>query len=201
VSSNLTAGNKTRKFLFFDTETTGKADFRAPCYAPQQPRLVQLAALLTDDAGDELGSVNLIIKPSGFEIPVEATAVHGISTQAASLSGVALHHALGLFVALAEQADALVAHNIQFDELVMASEAHRFDYMIPHRITFCTMQRMTPICRLPGKYGDFKWPNLQEAHRHCFRHEFVDAHDALADVRACKAVFFWLKQNHPEAWI
>lgn len=190
-----------KKFLFFDTETTGKADFRAPATAPQQPRLVQLAALLTDEAGDEVASVNLIIKPAGFEIPLAATEVHGISTEAALLSGVGVHHALALFVALAERADALVAHNIQFDDLVMASEAARFDYLMPDRRHFCTMNAMTPICRLPGRYNGFKWPSLMEAYRHCFRHEFVDAHDALADVRACKAVFFWLKQNHPEAWV
>lgn len=191
----------TRKFLFFDTETTGKADFRAPATAAHQPRLVQLAALLTDEVGDEVASLNLIIKPAGFEIPLAATEVHGISTEAALLSGVGVHHALAIFVALAERADALVAHNIQFDDLVMASEAARFDYLIPERLPFCTMIAMTPICRLPGRYGDdFKWPNLMEAYRHCFRHEFVDAHDALADVRACKAVFFWLKKNHPEAW-
>ena len=35
--------------LFFDTETTGKADFKSSPDAAHQPRLVQFAALLMDE--------------------------------------------------------------------------------------------------------------------------------------------------------
>jgi DNA polymerase III subunit epsilon len=58
------------------------------------------------------------------------------------------------------------------------------------------MQDMTDICCLPSPWGKgYKWPKLHEAHRHCFGKEFEDAHDALADVRACAKVFFWLQQH------
>lgn len=40
----------------------------------------------------------------------------------------------------------------------------------------------------------FKSPNLQEAYKHFFGVEFEGAHDAMADVRACKDVFFKLKE-------
>ena len=55
------------------------------------------------------------------------------------------------------------------------------------------------MCQLPGKFaGKFKWPNLQEAHQHAFGKPFDGAHDAMADLRACKDVYFWLKNGMPE---
>jgi hypothetical protein len=41
-------------------------------------------------------------------------------------------------------------------------------------------------------YGN-KYPNLTELHRKLFKKSFEDAHDALADVRACKAAYFELR--------
>jgi hypothetical protein len=34
--------------LFFDVETTGMIDWKAPMLSPRQPRVVQLAAILDD---------------------------------------------------------------------------------------------------------------------------------------------------------
>jgi DNA polymerase III subunit epsilon len=49
--------------LFFDTETTGLPDFRAPSDAPQQPHLVQLACILATDEGETLERWQTIVKP------------------------------------------------------------------------------------------------------------------------------------------
>jgi DNA polymerase-3 subunit epsilon len=209
-TSNIEAG---RKYLFFDTETTGKADFRAPAEAPHQPRLVQLAAVLTEvsslksevqsSAGTQAGgavplpareiaSLNVIVRPDGFEIPIEASAVHGITTAQALAGGIGLVPALALFSELARVADVFVCHNTQFDLLILDSELARTDGRLPDKPARCTMKLMTGVCRLPGPYG-FKWPTLQEAYAHCFGREFDGAHDALADVRACQEIFFWLR--------
>jgi DNA polymerase III subunit epsilon len=189
--------------LFFDTETTGKADFRAPPDAPHQPRLVQLGALLTDDDGNEVSSVNLIIKPDGFEIPDGAASVHGITTQTAIERGIAIEAVLPVFAQLVSRADIVIAHNIEFDTFVMTGEFLRRDYdetPFDGAAFFCTMRAMTPICKLPNMngYSDFKWPKLQEAHKHCFGVEFESAHDAMADVRACARVYFWLQKQQAQ---
>jgi hypothetical protein len=42
--------------LFFDTETTGLANFQQEANHPSQPRLVQLAAILTDEACEEIST-------------------------------------------------------------------------------------------------------------------------------------------------
>ena len=186
------------KFLFFDTETTGKCDFRAPPDAPHQPRLVQLAALLTDGQGKEIASLNVIARPEGFTIPAEASAVHGITTEFALENGAPLGHVVAMFCALAEISSAYVCHNAEFDLLVMTGEMLRLTRDFPSRPACCTMKSMTEVCRLPGPYG-YKWPKLQEAYRHCCGREFDGAHDALADVRACREIFFWQRRQEAEA--
>ena len=59
--------------------------------------------------------------------------------------------------------------------------------------TYCTMNEMTDVCKLPGKFaGKYKWPKLQEAYRHAFGKDFDGAHDALADASPARNSTFWL---------
>jgi DNA polymerase III epsilon subunit-like protein len=51
------------------------------------------------------------------------------------------------------------------------------------------MQHTTNVLKIPGRYGDFKWPKLEEAYKHYYGEIFSGAHDALVDVRACRDVF------------
>lgn len=184
--------------LFFDTETTGKADFKSPPDRDWQPRLVQLGAIMTDDDGKELSSINLIVKPNGFVIPEEASSIHGFTTKMAIECGIPLEEVLPVFGSLACNCNTFVAHNIDFDEFVMTGEFIRAGFEshpFETDATFlCTMKGMTDICKLPGPYG-FKWPKLQEAYLHAFGKEFDGAHDAMADVRACLALHVWLTKQ------
>lgn len=182
-------------FLFFDTETTGlpvKGQYRNPTH-PLTPKLVELAAALYDSNGNELDSLVRIIKPYGFEIPVGASNVHGITTERANKEGVELQPIIEAFLNLVERSEKLVAHNAQYDQLildrVMIDLAYEGDFYIGRPI-ICTKELTTPICRLPGFRGQFKWPTLQEAHLHFFGEEFASAHSALADVQACARIFF-----------
>lgn len=179
--------------LFFDTETTGIIN----------PRLVQLAALLTDNEGKEISHVNLIIRPIGFNIPENATAIHGISHEFASDNGVSVTSALTLFFQFMEVADLLIAHNLNYDISVIKNEIQEyFDNEITNSLfnsyknnsnNYCTMLNSTNICKIQKQNGGYKWPKLQEVYNHAFGKEFANAHNALADVMACKEVYFWLK--------
>lgn len=185
--------------LFFDTETTGKAEFKLDASHRAQPRIVQIGAILADDAQKTVGEINLIVKPDGWTIPKEASDIHGITHDFAMRYGV--HHdiVMTLFSRLVEHADVLVAHNFDFDSLVVRSAFTLMDS--PQELTqrfagkpsFCTMKASTNILRLPGMYG-FKWPKLQEAHRFFLKRDFDGAHDAMADVRACMAVYHALQK-------
>lgn len=183
--------------LFFDTETTGKADFRAGPEAPHQPRIVQLAAILTDPCAREIMAMNVIIRPDGWTIPEETSAIHGITTEFAEQVGVPIKTALGIFGRMKRSATRYVAHNIDFDLLLIQSEFFRaFNQtaIIPADQLFCTMKSATSVCQIPSPNfpGEFKWPKLIEAHHFAFGTSFEGAHDALTDVRACVKVYFWL---------
>lgn len=186
--------------LFFDTETTGLPLFREAPADSRQPHIVQLGAILCDEQRRVVGELNLIVKPDGWTIPDEAAKVHGITTERALRYGVPLRRVMGLFVALADLAEELVAHSYSFDDLMVRSALARLECQEAlenqeRRKWFCTMRAATPVLKLPGRYGDFKWPSLQEAYTHFMGKPFDGAHDAMADVRACSAVYYALPQN------
>ena len=185
--------------LVFDTETTGKADFRSFPTAPHQPKLVQIGAQLLDDSLVVRAELNLIVKPDGWEIPKEASDIHGITTEIATKYGFSLSWVLSQFAVLADHSRLRVAHNLDFDDLVLRSSfaliGEEFEHYEASADSFCTMRAMTSVCQLPGNYGDFKWPKLTEAYKHCTGKDLECAHDAMADVRGCADVYRWLVAN------
>jgi|SRR6185437_3224181 len=189
--------------LFFDTETTGKYDFKLPPDHPQQPYLVQLAAILTDEDGKERAGINLIIKPDGWTISEEVVAIHGIDEKIANSCGVNVKTAAFLFNNLCYQADLLVAHNLDFDKGIMSSVFMR--NQMGHRMNkmnkYCTMRSATPVLKLqrPNAQSknnhNYKWPTLTECMQFFFNEDHANAHDALADVIACARVYQELKNR------
>jgi DNA polymerase-3 subunit epsilon len=193
--------------LFFDTETTGFYDFQATADDPKQPHLVQLAAMLTEDDGKEINSISCIVAPNEFEIPTGASDVHGITTERAREVGVNIRPVLSIFGYMASVSDRLVAHNVDFDAAILKTEFMRqnskfsMDLCAPF---FCTMKASTNICKISfdkpraslyAGMQQYKWPKLQEAYKFFFNEEFEGAHDALADVRACKRIYFHLLEK------
>ncbi|MCP5042732.1 MAG: 3'-5' exonuclease [bacterium] len=179
--------------LIFDTETTGMVQWKEPPDHPAQPDLVQLAMLLVDrDDWSIKSRVSLIVQlAEGVTIEPEAEATHGISAADCERFGVAPVVAVSLFNQLCMQADAIVAHNISFDQSVMLTALHRLGNK-PNRMEdkalVCTKEATTEILKLPGKYG-YKWPTLAEAYRHYTGLEIENAHDALEDTLACLEVY------------
>lgn len=189
-------GPSDRRLFFFDTETTGlPRDWNAPLrHLENWPRMVQLAWIFCDDAGNELAGASRIIRPQGYVIPREAAKIHGITTERALAEGIPLAEALDEVLPHIEQATFAVAHNISFDEKILGAEFLRLERPTPFlkKPLHCTMKESTQFCALPGLYG-FKYPNLTELHRKLFKKAFDGAHDALADVRACKAAYYELR--------
>jgi DNA polymerase-3 subunit epsilon len=183
--------------FFFDTETTGiPRNYKAPVSDLRNwPRLVQIAWLLADEDANEVESVEYLVKPDGFTIPKDATRIHGITTEMATMDGVDLKVILTTVTQNIKKASMLVAHNIQFDEKILGAEFLRagFPNPVKSKVKKCTMQAGTNYCRLPGPYG-YKWPSLQELHMKLFHERFEGEHSALADVRACARCYFELKR-------
>lgn len=189
-------------YLFYDCETSGKADFNLPASHPSQPHLLQIGLLLTDHAGREIAMATMIAKPSGWVITPEAEAKHGISLEMANQFGVTPALALSLYNHFSGVAKHRVAFNNQFDDIILEALAFRLCKPCQHCAAFTDlMKEMTDICRIPNpnpRYRNFKWPKLEEAYRHVFKKDFEGAHSAMGDVRATKDLFFWwLAQQQP----
>ena len=197
--------------LVYDTETTGLPDFKAPSEAPPQPHIVQLAAVLVDlDTRKEISSMDVIISPNGWVIPDDVAAIHGITTEHAEAVGVPEKMAIEMFMEMWRgPGRTRIAHNEQFDARILRIALKRFfdapDHVLPISDTWkarrseCTALLSKPILNLPPtekmKTTNFKvkTPNLGEAYRHFMGCDFENAHSAMADVRACMAVYFAIK--------
>ena len=184
-------------YLFFDTETTGlPKNWKAPVTDLNNwPRLVQLAYLYYDSDGNLISSGDFIIKPNGFSIPIDASKIHGISTERATREGKPLSSVLEQFSSLVKQATYLVAHNMSFDEKIVGAEMLRNGKQnsVQTKNKICTMERTTNFCAINGPYG-YKWPKLSELHYKLFRTGFEEAHNAAVDITATAKCFWELKK-------
>ena len=172
--------------LFFDTETTG---FKSSTYTP---RIVQLAAVLQDtETKRVLQELNTMIFTDGFEIPERVAEIHGVTNPLADRFGLGVQLVDQLFGTMILKADVIVAHNIGFDVgMVKDNLPVSFDVLV-NKEQFCTMAGSTDIVGIPKSHaGGNKFPRLAEAYRHFFGEDFANAHDAMADVRACRDVYF-----------
>lgn len=193
--------------LFYDCETTGLPLFNEPSEHPGQPHIVQLAAVLVDlDTRRQVASIDVIVRPDGWTIPAEVSAIHGITTEHAQLTGVSESLVLGMLLDMWSCAGVRVGHNEQFDARIMRIAQHRFDEAQIDAWKAgkaeCTARLSTPVCKLPptermiaAGRKHHKTPNLTEAHTHLLGKPFEGAHSAMADVQACIAVFFAIKDR------
>ena len=197
--------------LVFDTETSTFPSPKLAASHPNQARIVQIAWVLLDEQFQERACFNSLIRiPSSVKIHEGAKNAHGISEEDCRKYGLCAEDVLMPFFSYYTTCT-IVAHNVRFDnqliaiehELLFGKPITRFD-VEGKQIEFCTMEAMTPICKLPfaatskqffGK--QYKWPTLQEAHQHAFGERFEGAHDALADVRATARIYKWLKEGMP----
>jgi len=184
------------KFLFFDTETTGlPIKYKAPYTETSNwPRIVQISWLIANFEGEILKESDFIIKVD-FPIPLEASRVHGITNDIAETKGTVMIDVLTNFIADLNGINQLICHNVNFDLPIIQSELYR--HKLQHQInipSFCTMRNSTDFCQIPGLHG-YKWPKLEELYAICFGKKLMNAHNAMADVRATYEVFYHLKKE------
>lgn len=187
-----------RLSVFFDVETTGLPVFSDPPSSASQPHIVQLAALLVDmDSRRTVSSMDVIVRPDGWAIPDDVAAIHGITTEHAAEVGVAAKDAISMFLQLA-QGRSIVAHNVQFDARLMrialfrhytedAAEAFKASHE-----TVCTMRMAQK------EMGVSKYPKLTEAYEYFMKKEMEGAHNAMADVMACRDIYFAMADRETE---
>jgi len=190
--------NKNRIYITFDTETNGLAkNYDAPVTDVNNwPKIIQIAWSLNDDFGKEIEHKNILIKPENFTIDEETIGIHGITQEKAEKYGISLREALEMFSEAVKKADVLVAHNISFDENVIACEYYRLgmDNPMTGKRKICTMEASTNYCKLPSKSGKYAKPSLNKLYQILFQETFDNQHNASFDVKACSRAFFELKR-------
>ena len=111
-------------YLIFDTETTGlPQNWKAPITDfDNWPRCVQLAWQIHDKQGKLLEVKNYIVKPDGYDIPFNASKIHGISTDLALKQGLPLIEVLLEFVKGLKKSKFVIGHNVSFDNNIIGCE-------------------------------------------------------------------------------
>ena len=200
--------------LAYDTETSGLPLFREPSDSPGQPHIVQLAAALVNtDTREIVQSLDVIIRPDGWEIPDEVAAIHGITTEKAQDVGISEETALSAFLDL-WACRPRVAHNETFDQRVIRIAIKRFFGVVAdtrcdlwrEAPVECTARLSTSIVNLPptekmkrAGRNHPKTPKLSEAYEHFTGRPLENAHSAMADVLGCLEVYWAIKdQQEPE---
>jgi DNA polymerase-3 subunit epsilon len=174
------------KLLIFDTETTGLPvkKLSAEKEPNNWPHIVSISWVVIDSLTNEiLTQQNFVVKPTDWYIPIDSTAIHGISHELAERTGHPLSFVITKF--LSEEYDALVAHNIEFDMNVLI-HAIKWDLsldipLFPKQV--CTMKLSKNICKLQGNFG-YKYPKLKELYFHAFQILPFEAklHNSMYDV-------------------
>lgn len=196
--------------LVFDTETTGLPAYKLPSNDPCQPHLVQLAAILVDlDTRETQQSMDVIIRPNGWVIPDEVSAIHGITQDHAEEVGVSECTALMLFMDLFNEVRPRIAHNEPFDARIIRIALKRYigDYeadVWKNGARECTARLSSKIVALPPTEKMLaknmcwnKTPTLGEAYEFFTGKALEGAHSAMVDTKACLEVYYGV-QDHIE---
>ncbi len=181
------------KLLFIDTETTGLFDFTRPAHADGQPRLASFAAVLCEEA-QVICRLSTIIRPYKWTMPMEATAIHGLTPLMLS-NGMNVGMVLAWYsIVLEEFTPIVIAHNSRFDTKVMRGEMRRASIKdkFEETITSCTM--LAAQAYLPNE----KFPSLGQCVKYFFNEDMIDAHTASADVEYCRRLYFEIQKRKLE---
>jgi DNA polymerase-3 subunit epsilon len=177
--------------IFLDTETTGLPNWKTPSGGDDQPHIVQLAALHVDSESRQIiQSIDLIVKPDGWEIPQETIEIHGITNEHALEVGLPEKDVLEIFLSL-WHGNKRVAYNTTFDNRIIRIATKR--YSDEQMIEYWKEGDYECAMIMSKKAMSVKSVKLIEAYKHFTGSELQDAHSAMADTKACMEVYFAIK--------
>lgn len=186
-----------RKILFGDTETTGlPIEWNAPVTDIYNwPRIIEFGWELAWEDGTTIRKACNLVKPDGWKVPDKKWWIdHGFTNAQNEAEGRPMPELLDEFLAAYEDADLLVFHNVSYDLPIINCEMYRYKRKIKKTLEkFCTKLQSEYICKIPGPYGKYKWPTLDEAYKFFYGTSFEGAHAAGNDVEACKKVYLAIR--------
>lgn len=182
--------------MCLDTESNGLPQYGKdnPADGADQPRICGLAvALFGETINDVVEQFDCLIKPDGWTIGEDTTAIHGLTDAVCEAEGVPIASALNVINQMMDRADVIVGHNIAHDLKLLRGEFRRAG--LPDRYgevaTFCTMWSGRKALGLK------KIPNLSEALMAATGAVHEEAHRAKPDMLASAQVYFAVRERLP----
>jgi DNA polymerase III epsilon subunit-like protein len=200
--------------IILDTETTGLCNIKMITEKTLHlwPHVVQFSYIVYDNVTNTLlkTSDHIIKVPDNIDITEENSAIHGITNTMSKSSGVEIKNILLEFMEDYNNADIVVAHNMEFDLNIIKVEIMRQIYnkeliAEKEKITqnlnnlkaskklCCTMQESIKLCNIKAisKAGKeyVKFPTLSELHNQLFHVLPKNLHNSLNDVLICLRCF------------
>lgn len=171
-------------FAVIDAETNGIFDYKKPADDPCQPRLANLGVLLLNEDLSVASEHEFLVKPDGWAMTPEATAVNGLTDEILAAEGQALGVVLLFWQHLVADGRAVASYGAQFDCKQMRGELRRagLDDLFEKTPNSCLMRACQglKIKKANGKGG---WPGLDDALRHFGFEPEAKPHRALAGAR------------------
>jgi DNA polymerase III epsilon subunit-like protein len=198
------------KIIVFDTETSGlpKSKTISPNTIHLWPFIVQFSYIIFDtETNVILKSYDAIVKVKPYNvISQDSIKFHGITQEISELKGINLDKILDEFMRDLENADMIVAHNVEFDlnmlrveMLRLGGDTENMKLCLDKKNNFyCTMQESVDLCKIEkensrGKY--YKFPTLSELHKHLFAVEPKHLHNSFHDILCTTRCFIKMKYN------
>jgi DNA polymerase III epsilon subunit-like protein len=187
------------RILIIDTETTGLLDFKLPADDPSQPRICEVGCLLIgfdpiDGEPGEHGFVihdrfEALIKPDGWTIPADASAINGITTEMCEADGIAMVEALRRIDELTDASTLIAGFSISYDQKMLRGEYRRHGMDDRYgAVPVCDVMRC--CARLTGG----RWPKLEAAVDQLLG-EKHQGHRAMVDAMATARLFKLLRER------
>lgn len=183
------------KYAVIDTETNGLPIYKdasgvpVPADDPRQPRLAHLALILVGDDLVEERSIDLYVRPDGWRMTEDATAVNGLTDEFLAENGAPIIDVLDQYTRVVDAGYVIVAYNAQFDCKQMRGELRRagLDDRFESTPNICVMRASMKLgVKKAGGGGGF--PKLSDVCAH-LGIDLKDEHTAGGDARAALEVF------------
>lgn len=189
-------------FLPFDVETTGFPSTKRALNNPSQPHLVSCSALQVLPTGRIQQSMSKLVAPEGWTWDMDggAAKVHGLTPEECTIFGDSEKAVLDEFLHLWHTDAHLIAHNLKFDQSIIAITIARY-YPKEYALLAawqaapgtCTQVENKERVGATTVKGSPKMPNLAETYKHFTGEELERHHSANADAVACYTIWMHMQ--------
>lgn len=187
------------KYAIIDTETNGLPIYKKPDGSPMpaddecQPRLAQLALILTDEDFNIESKFDGYVRPNGWAMTPEATEKNGLTDEFLNEHGKPVEEVLGAYQNAIQEGRIIVAFNAQMDCKIMRGELRRsgLDDLFEQTPNICVMRGAAGRGMRPD--GKKTWPKLE----HCVAFLKIESgapHKADNDAEAARQLAMYLRK-------